>query len=102
MSESISLVVLRLEIETGYFLTTDLNYNGIIITMFIHFYDCFLFKILPYKQFYCRIFHFADKPIGLFRSFLNTVLINEKFIITLSMVIYLKRLFLRTNMKDRL
>lgn len=41
MSESISLVVLRLEIETGYFLTTDLNYNGIIITMFIHFYDLF-------------------------------------------------------------
>lgn len=31
MSESISLVVLRLEIETGYSLTTDLNYNGIII-----------------------------------------------------------------------
>lgn len=28
MSESISLVVLRLEIETGYSLTTDLNYNA--------------------------------------------------------------------------
>lgn len=41
MSESISLVVLRLEIETGYSLTTDLNYNGIIITMYIHLNDCF-------------------------------------------------------------
>lgn len=40
MSESISLVVLRLEIETGYSLTTDLNYNGIIII----FSDCLLFK----------------------------------------------------------
>lgn len=40
MSESISLVVLRLEIETGYSLTTDLNYNGIIII----FNECLLFK----------------------------------------------------------
>lgn len=80
MSESISLVVLRLEIETGYSLTTDLNYNGIIII----FNDCLLFKTQPVT---------LSEPFGLFRWFRNTVLIKEKLIITSLMVIYLMKLF---------
>lgn len=80
MSESISLVVLRLEIETGYSLTTDLNYNGIIII----FNDCLLFKTSPVT---------LSEPFGLFRWFRNTVLIKEKLIITSLMVIYLMKLF---------
>lgn len=74
MSESISLVVLRLEIETGYFLTTDLNYNGIIITMFIHFYQSmtvFCSKYNHINSFTVGFFTLQTSLLSFFGGFLT-------------------------------